>query len=65
MGRSHNKNGRRKDPKRILGGKFQNTRLVAKQKTRQEDVFKKDAVQILEHKLGGNELEIEKNGDAL
>lgn len=52
-------------PKKILGGKFQNTRLVAKQKTSQEDVIKKDAVPILEHKLGGNEVEIEKNGDAL
>jgi len=34
-------------PKKILGGKFHNTRLVAKPKTRQENVIKRDAVQIL------------------
>lgn len=65
MGWSHNKNGRRKDPKKDSWWEIPKQRLVAKQKTRQEDVIKKDAVQILEHKLGGNELEIEKNGDDL
>ena len=34
-------------PKKILGGKFCNTRLATKLKTRQEDVIQRDAVQIL------------------
>jgi len=34
-------------PKKILGGKFYNTKLVTKPKTRQEDVVQRDAAQIL------------------
>jgi hypothetical protein len=34
-------------PKKTLGGKFHNIRLVAKPKTRQEDVVRSDAVHIL------------------
>jgi protein required for attachment to host cells len=34
-------------PKKILGGKFHNITLVAKPKTRQEDVVQRDEVQIL------------------
>jgi len=49
MGRSHNKNGRRKDSKkkRVLNGNFYTTRPVGRPGTRWADVVQRDALQLL------------------
>jgi hypothetical protein len=47
MGGSHHKNGRRKDPKKILNGKFHNERSVGKPRTRWENVVQRDASLVL------------------
>jgi hypothetical protein len=48
MGGPYNKNGRRKDPKKkVLNGKFLNTRPVGRPRIRWEDAVQKDALQIL------------------
>jgi hypothetical protein len=43
----YNKDGRRKDPKKVLNRKFHNTRPVGRPKIRWEDAVQKDALQIL------------------
>jgi hypothetical protein len=48
LGGPYNKNGRRKDPqKKVLNGKFHNTRPVGRPRIRWEDVVQKDELQIL------------------
>jgi len=48
MGRSHNKNGRRKDPpKKVLNGKFHTTKLVGRPRTTWAGVVQRDALQLL------------------
>jgi hypothetical protein len=44
---SYNKNGRRKDPKKVLNGKFHNTRPVGRPRTKWADVVQRDTLQIL------------------
>jgi hypothetical protein len=47
MGGSYNKNGRRKDSKKVLNGNFHTTRPVGRPRTRWEDVVQRDALQLL------------------
>jgi len=47
MDGSQQKNGRRKDPEKVLEGKFHNKSTIRKQRTRGKDVVQRDAVQIL------------------
>jgi hypothetical protein len=48
MGRSHNKNGRRKDSKKkVLNGNFHTTRPMGRPGTRWVDVVWRDALQLL------------------
>jgi len=47
MGRSHNKNGRRKDSKKVLNGNFYTTRPVGRPRRRWADVVQRDAIQLL------------------
>jgi len=48
MGRSHNKNGRRKDSKKkVLNGNFYTTRPVGRPRIRWADVVQRDAVQLM------------------
>jgi len=47
MGRSHNKNGRRKDSKKVLNGNFYTIRPVGRPRTRWADVVQRDALQLL------------------
>jgi hypothetical protein len=44
----HHKNGRRKNPKKVLNGKIHNRRSVGKPRTRWEDVVQRDALKVLE-----------------
>jgi len=41
------KNGRRKDLKKVVSGKFHNTRSARKPRTSWEDVVQRDALQVL------------------
>ena len=49
MGRTHSKNGRRKDSKKkkVLNGNFQATRPVGRPRNRWADVVQRDALQLL------------------
>jgi len=47
VGRSHNKNGRRKDSKKFLNGNFYATRPVGRPRNRWADVVHRDALQLL------------------
>jgi len=47
MGRSHNKNERRKDSKKVLNVNFYTTRPVGRPRTRWADVIQRDALQLL------------------
>jgi len=48
MGRSHNKDGRRKDSKKkALNGNFYTTRPVGRPRTRWADVVQRDALELL------------------
>jgi len=47
MGRSHSKNGRRKDSKKFLNENFYTTRPVGRPRNRWADVVQKDALQLL------------------
>ena len=51
MGRSHNKNGRRKDSKKkkkkVLNGNFYTTRPVGRPRTRWTEVVQRDSLQLL------------------
>ena len=48
MGRSHNKDGRRKDSKKkVLNGKFYTTRPVRRPRNRWADVVQRGALQLL------------------
>ena len=49
-------------PKKVLNGKFHNTRPVGKQITRWEDDVRKDTSQIIGYEDGGDEQKTEKNG---
>jgi len=46
MGRSYNKDGKRKDPKKVLKGNFHTARAVARPKTRWANVVQRDALQL-------------------
>jgi len=49
MGRTHSKNGRRKDSnkKNVLNGNFYTTRPVGRPRNRWTDVVQRDALQLL------------------
>jgi hypothetical protein len=48
MGRSHNKDGRRKDSKKkVLNGKFYTTRPVGRPRNRWVDVVQRGALQLM------------------
>ena len=48
MGRSHNKDGRRKDSKKkVLNGKFYTTRPVGRPRNRWADVVQRGALQLM------------------
>ena len=47
MGGSYNKDGRRKDSKKVLNGNFHITRPVGRPRTRWADVVQRDALQLL------------------
>ena len=47
MGGSYNKDGRRKDSKKVLNRKFHTTRPVGRPRTRWADVVQRDALQLL------------------
>jgi hypothetical protein len=47
MGGSYNKEGRRKDSKKVLNGNFHTTRPVGRPRTRWADVVQRDALQLL------------------
>jgi hypothetical protein len=47
MGGPHNKNGRRKDPKKVLNENFHTTRPVGRPRTRWAEVVQMDALQLL------------------
>jgi len=47
MGGAYNKDGRRKDSKKVLNGNFHTTKPVGRPRTRWEDVVQRDALQLL------------------
>jgi hypothetical protein len=47
IGRSQNKNGRRKDSKNVLNGNFHTTSPVGRPRTRWADVVQRDELQLL------------------
>jgi len=47
MDGSYNKDGRRKDSKKVLNGNFHTTRPVGRPRTRWADVVQRDALQLL------------------
>jgi hypothetical protein len=47
MGGSHHKNEGRNDPKKIINGKYHNTRTAGRPRTGWEDVVQSDALQVL------------------
>jgi len=47
MGGSYNKDGRRKDSKKVLNGNFRTTRPMGRPRTRWADVIQRDALQLL------------------
>jgi hypothetical protein len=47
MGGSYYKNGRSKDPKKVLNGKLRTTRSVGRPRTRWADVVQRDVLQLL------------------
>ena len=65
MGGSYNKDGRRKDSKKVLNVNFHTTRPVGRPRTRWADVVQRDALQLLGQEDGGEELRIEMNGGVL
>ena len=62
MGGLYYKNGRWKDPKKILKGKRHNIRQVGKPGIRWEDVVLRDTTHILEYEDRGDEQKTERNG---
>ena len=52
MGGLPPKNGRRNDSKKIINGKFHNTKAVGRPRTRWEDVVQSDALQVLRIQSG-------------